>query len=254
MPRTEQGVVEKCVQCAGCQLLDTTFLGSVVRQLRNTASFETCQQNCQNEANCAFWTWNLRTKLCQLRNKAPYGYVSDSSTNGIIAGPKYCPNDGRCSVNRVSQGIRWHQLRMTVDGVAAWCCPQTCAWNKRTTWGTTWRQSKTEVSPVPLSAGPSAVTQRGASSGRGCRKLGTATSRPQTRCWARPTAWPALEGFQDRGSASCTMVRACNIPWTSYTLAGHPHWHRCCCRCQPCRLHRTKHRLPEPVGHIYQEH
>lgn len=80
----------------GCQLLDTAFLGAVVRQLRNTASFETCQHNCQNESNCAFWTWDLRTKLCQLRSAAPFGYVSDSSTNGIIAGPKYCPNDDVC--------------------------------------------------------------------------------------------------------------------------------------------------------------
>lgn len=80
----------------GCQTLDTAFLGSVVRQLRNSATFETCQQNCQNEPKCEFWTWDIRTKLCQLREATPYGYISDSSTIGLLAGPKYCPNDDVC--------------------------------------------------------------------------------------------------------------------------------------------------------------
>lgn len=80
----------------GCQNLDTTFLGSVVLQLRNSATFETCQQNCQNNKDCEFWTWDVRSKLCQLRKAEPYGYVSDSSTIGMLAGPKYCPNDDVC--------------------------------------------------------------------------------------------------------------------------------------------------------------
>lgn len=80
----------------GCQLLNTSYVGAVIRQLRNTATFETCQQNCQNDAKCTHWTWVSRTKLCQLRESSSYGYVEDSSTAGVIAGPKYCPNDDVC--------------------------------------------------------------------------------------------------------------------------------------------------------------
>lgn len=80
----------------GCQLLDTTFLGTIVEQLKNSATFESCQHNCQVEDQCTHWTWDGRKKICQLRSSSPFGYVSDASTAGIIAGPKFCPNDDVC--------------------------------------------------------------------------------------------------------------------------------------------------------------
>ncbi|KAL8449714.1 hypothetical protein Emed_002969 [Eimeria media] len=80
----------------GCQLLDTTFLGTVVKQLKKIATYEACQQNCQNEAKCEFFTYDTRSMLCLLREAAPYGFVSDVTTAGSIAGPKFCPNDDLC--------------------------------------------------------------------------------------------------------------------------------------------------------------
>lgn len=80
----------------GCQLVDTTFLGSVIKRLKKITTYEACQQNCQNEAKCEFFTYNIRTMLCLLREASPYGYVSDVSTTGTVAGPKFCPNDDLC--------------------------------------------------------------------------------------------------------------------------------------------------------------
>ncbi|OEH77637.1 PAN domain-containing protein [Cyclospora cayetanensis] len=77
-------------------MLDTTFLGTAKRQLRNSATYEACQHNCQMDSTCHYWTWDLYSKLCVLRDEAPYGYVTDASTVGILAGPKYCPNDDVC--------------------------------------------------------------------------------------------------------------------------------------------------------------
>lgn len=81
----------------GCHLLNTTFLGRVIRQIKGSSTFEACEQNCQNEISCAYFTWSLRTKLCQLRAATPFGFVSDLSTVGIITGPKYCPNNNVCT-------------------------------------------------------------------------------------------------------------------------------------------------------------
>ncbi|KAL8452812.1 hypothetical protein Emag_002185 [Eimeria magna] len=80
----------------GCQLVDTAFLGNVTKQLRKIATYEACQQNCQNEAKCEFFTYDTRSMLCLLREAAPYGYVSDVTTTGTVAGPKFCPNDDLC--------------------------------------------------------------------------------------------------------------------------------------------------------------
>lgn len=80
----------------GCHLLDTTFLGTVVRQIKNSLTFDSCQSNCQNDPDCRFFTWTLSTQLCQLRTDTPFGFIKDSSTVGTVAGPQFCPNDDVC--------------------------------------------------------------------------------------------------------------------------------------------------------------
>lgn len=80
----------------GCHLLDTTFLGTVLRQIKGSLTFDSCQSNCQNDPDCKFFTWTLSSQLCQLRGDTPFGYIKDSSTVGTVAGPKYCPNDDVC--------------------------------------------------------------------------------------------------------------------------------------------------------------
>ncbi|KAL8437284.1 hypothetical protein ACSSS7_001047 [Eimeria intestinalis] len=97
---TTLGKVSGAKECLpvnpGCQLVDTAFLGSVVKQLKKIATYEACQQNCQYAPRCAFFTYDTRSMLCLLREATPYGYVADVTTAGIVAGPKFCPNDDLC--------------------------------------------------------------------------------------------------------------------------------------------------------------
>ncbi|PHJ19530.1 pan domain-containing protein, partial [Cystoisospora suis] len=52
---------------------------------------QACQEMCQRRKDCSYFSFIPETKSCYIKDRfALYGRVQDSTTVGVVSGPKFC--------------------------------------------------------------------------------------------------------------------------------------------------------------------
>ncbi|PFH35764.1 PAN domain-containing protein [Besnoitia besnoiti] len=79
---------------ASCWEYGVDFYGSDIRKIEDESvkSAALCQGLCKVQSFCEYWTWVTDTNSCYLKTSAaPSGRRQDSTTTGMISGPRECP-------------------------------------------------------------------------------------------------------------------------------------------------------------------
>ncbi|CBZ54549.1 hypothetical protein NCLIV_049780 [Neospora caninum Liverpool] len=87
---------------ATCHELDVDYRGFDVQKIEtnSVASYVECQQLCEANMQCFYWTWVSQKKNCYLKNQgALLGRTHDTATAGLISGPKTCTPRGSLEIN-----------------------------------------------------------------------------------------------------------------------------------------------------------
>ncbi|KAF4640288.1 PAN domain-containing protein [Toxoplasma gondii] len=84
---------------ATCHELDVDYRGFDIQKIEtnSVASYADCQQLCEANVQCFYWTWVSQKKNCYLKNQgALLGRTQDAATAGLVSGPKTCTPRGQC--------------------------------------------------------------------------------------------------------------------------------------------------------------
>ncbi len=67
--------------------MDVNYQGNGIQHFPNIASAQDCQERCQNNANCHYFSYKVAAKNCYLKNS---NTPTASSSADWISGPKDC--------------------------------------------------------------------------------------------------------------------------------------------------------------------